>query len=119
MSQPIEPLAQARRRRAARAGEAALAIVLLLRLGGGLVDALRGPTREERARASAPLALRLGTATRDQLQWLPGMGPARAAAVITARPEGSRPWTWDDVLGVPGIGPVTVARWKRLAGVSP
>ena len=43
----------------------------------------------------------------------------RAAAVITARPEGSRPWTWDDVLGVPGIGPVTVARWKRLAGVSP
>lgn len=119
MHPPVEPLSQARRRRAARAGEAALAIVLLLRLASGLLAAVGGPTREERARRPAPHALRLGTATREELQWLPGMGPARAAAVEMARPDGSVPWTWEDVLRVPGIGPVTLARWKRLAGVSP
>ncbi|MGE0193527.1 MAG: hypothetical protein AB7T63_15965 [Planctomycetota bacterium] len=119
MSTPIEPLAHARRERAARAGETALALVLALRLGGGLVDALGGPSRRDVARQPAPRVLRLGTTSRDELQWLPGMGPARAAAVVAARPDPGTPWSWDDVLRVRGIGPHTVARWQRLAGVAP
>lgn len=51
--------------------------------------------------------INVNTATHDQLQDLPGIGPALAAAIMSGRPFRSI----DELTRVPGIGP------KRLAAI--
>lgn len=52
----------------------------------------------------------LNQANERELQVLPAVGPARAAAIVAARPYRSV----GDVVRARGVGPRTVARWKGL-----
>jgi competence protein ComEA len=65
---------------------------------------LRGPVRR-----LFGLALDPNTADARALESLPGIGPARAAAIV--RERGQRPYaTVSELRRVPGIGPVTLGR---------
>lgn len=62
---------------------------------------------------SAPVSL--GTASSEQLQTLPRIGPALAARIIAWRDAGGRFRSVDDLLEVPGIGQGTVDGLRELA----
>ena len=56
----------------------------------------------------------LNTASIDQLQTLPGIGPALAGAIVEYR-QGNGPFqTVDDIVNVPRIGPATLERIRSL-----
>ena len=56
----------------------------------------------------------LNTASIDQLQALPGIGPFLAEAIVEYR-QGSGPFqTVDDIVNVPNIGPATLERIRGL-----
>ncbi len=74
---------------------------------------LRGP-----ARVLYGLGIDPNVADASTLEALPGIGPARAAAVVAGRAQGSYD-TPRDLLRVPGIGPVTLRRanaWLAFPG---
>jgi hypothetical protein len=64
------------------------------------------PPREGAARLLWGLPLDLNRASEGDLQVLPGIGPARARAIVGARPFCRA----SELLRVPGIGPVTFER---------
>jgi len=74
---------------------------------------VRGPARRLFA-----LPLDPNRADAATLETLPGIGPARAAAIVRAR--GERPFeAVADLLRVPGVGPVTLSRVAPLLAVDP
>jgi len=56
----------------------------------------------------------LNGATAEQLDALPGVGPATAKAIVDFRTRHGRFRTVDDLLSVPGIGPAKLANIKPL-----
>lgn len=70
--------------------------------------------RDEAARRGAPLAegerLDPNRASEVDLDRLPGVGPATARAIVTAREENGPFRRPEDLLSVPGIGPATLGR---------
>jgi competence protein ComEA len=63
----------------------------------------------------APVApLQLSVATAEQLDALPGVGPATAAKIVAYRQEHGPFRSVDDLVGVPGIGPAKLAALKDL-----
>jgi len=73
--------------------------------------ALRGP-----ARRLFGLPLDPNLADAATLETLPGIGPVRAAAILRARDE-RRFERLEDLLRVPGVGPVTLSRIAPLLAV--
>jgi competence protein ComEA len=57
--------------------------------------------------------LNLNTATLNQLDALPGLGPARAAAILQYREQHGSFTSVDDLTRVPGFGPAAVARLRE------
>jgi len=56
----------------------------------------------------------LNSASPEQLDALPGVGPATAKAIVDYRTRHGRFRTVDDLLSVPGIGPTKLATLKPL-----
>lgn len=65
----------------------------------------------------APGPLDLNTATAEQLDELPGVGPATAQAILTWRTRNGRFRTVADLLEVPGIGPAKMEILRPLVRV--
>lgn len=61
----------------------------------------------------------LNRASAAELESLPGIGPARARAIVRWREAQGRFWNFDDLLAVPGIGPATVDRLRSLSVIRP
>jgi hypothetical protein len=122
--------------RAARAGLAVAAVLLALALprespspaacaSPSEVAAEAGHTRAVGCSGGLPLrgparllygeALDLNGADAASLEALPGIGPARAAAIVAARPFASVA----ELARVPGIGPATLARIAPHLRVAP
>jgi competence protein ComEA len=59
----------------------------------------------------------LNRASVDELDGLPGIGPATAAAIVTYREQKGPFSSVDDLLGVPGIGPAKVEAIRSLVKV--
>ena len=68
--------------------------------------------------ASMPTGLvDLNTATADQLERLPHLGPHLAAQIVADRNRHGRFPAVDSLVRVPGVGPATVERIRRLVRV--
>jgi len=63
--------------------------------------------------------LDLNSAAESELLELPGVGPARAAAIVKLRESRGGFRSVEDLLEVKGIGPKTLERLKPLATVGP
>jgi competence protein ComEA len=98
-------------------------------IGPGLLEALAphaafsgGPPRAAPPSAAGPAAgpgapLDLNTATAGELDRLPGIGPAKAQAIVAYRDSHGPFRSGADLAGVPGIGPALAARLQNLAVV--
>ncbi len=80
---------------------------------GGRGRTVRTAPPERRAR------LNLNDASLEELESLPGIGPARARAILRWREERGFFRELEELLEVPGIGPATIERLRPLAGVGP
>jgi len=60
----------------------------------------------------------INTATLQELDTLPGVGPSRAQAIIQYREQNGPYMRVEDVLNVPGIGPATYEKIKDLVKVN-
>jgi competence protein ComEA len=104
-SEPL-PAGEARRRRATATLEALLLLGALVRLGGGLVEALR-PARGPPVPVE-PITIDVATDPASRLVLLPGIGPSRAAAIEEDRAANGPLPSLDALDRVRGIGPGTV-----------
>jgi len=84
--------------------------------------AAQAPTARSPTASGEPLVivprLDLNSATREELLRLPGIGPARADAILTRRRQRvfRRPW---ELVRVHGIGPRLFRRLREYVRVSP
>lgn len=77
------------------------------------------PPSEPVQKLEAGRTLDVNTATAEQLQLLPGIGPSRAAAIIAERERNGPYRTVEDLARVRGIGPVTVENLRPYVRIGP
>lgn len=82
----------------------------------GLPAALPSPSSSD-AGGPAGAVVPLNTATMEQLDTLPGVGPVTAQAILDWRAEHGRFTSVDELLEVRGIGDATLARLRDLVTV--
>lgn len=103
MPRPELPQATERRRAAQRVLERALLVLLLLcllrRAAGRRPGDVPAPV------VPPPVVVDVARAPEELLTLLPGIGPARARALLRHRARHGPPRTLTDLLAVPGIGP--------------
>jgi len=66
---------------------------------------------------TGPARINVNTASLELLDTLPGIGPVRAQAIIDHRTEHGPFRSVDELLNVPGIGPVTLENLRPLVTV--
>lgn len=67
------------------------------------------------AEAQAPAVIRVNTASSDELEELPGVGPATAEAIIEHRQARGAFRAFEELEEVPGIGPKTIENIRPFA----
>lgn len=95
--------------------------VLLICLAPLLAAALAIPVQAARPESAAPPlsgVVNVNTATPDELQLLPGVGEARAAAIVTFRKERGGFEQIEDLLEVKGIGASMLERMRPFVTVT-
>ncbi len=75
------------------------------------------PVGDSSASADANGPVNINDASSEQLQTLPGVGPATAQAIVTYRDKQGSFKSVEDLNNVPGIGPAKLARLKPLITV--
>ena len=98
-------------------------VVGTLVLGVGRVDPSTGDAAPEAQEAlgesdAGPLRVNVNAADASELERLPGIGPARAEAIVRLRAERGRFETVDELADVRGIGPVTLDGLRPFAVVA-
>ncbi len=92
-------------------------------VGPGLVETIRpyatfsGTVRLRQSPAKMVAKVSLNTATAEQLEQLPGIGPARAMAIVEDRRRNGRDRAIEDLARVRGIGAATISRLQSLVTV--
>lgn len=87
-------------------------ILVPVRVEGGSAGALA--SREEAGGAGAGRKPSLSSATADELESLPGVGPITAQKILFYRAEHGPFRTVDDLDAVPGIGPTRIEQLRDL-----
>jgi competence protein ComEA len=80
---------------------------------------LAGRASAEPAPAAAPTPLNVNTATEEELIRLPGIGPAKATAILAQRKKVGGFKRIEDVLRVHGIGRKLLARLRPFITLAP
>jgi competence protein ComEA len=83
--------------------------------GGTATNASAAPAVNTRAAQSS--SVNVNTATAKELEFLPGIGPSKAAAIVADRTENGPYGTCADLQRVHGIGPATVANISSTCAV--
>ncbi len=89
-------------------------------VGPGLVETIRpystfsGTAGRPQSPAKTAAKVSLNTATAEQLEQLPGIGPAKASAIVEDRRRNGRYQAIEDLARVRGIGAATIARLRSL-----
>jgi competence protein ComEA len=105
---------------AAAGGATRKADMTLVNLAAPLADGeqvvvpLRGAAAAAGGAASPTAPLDLNTATAEQLDSLPGVGPATAQKIVDYRQAHGAFHSVDELDAVPGIGPARIAQLKGL-----
>ena len=92
-------------------------------VGPGLVETIRpysffsGRVRLPQSPAKTAAKVSLNTATAEQLEQLPGIGPAKALAIVDDRRRNGRYRAIEDLARVRGIGAATISRLRSLVTV--
>ncbi len=92
-------------------------------VGPGLVETIRpyatfsGTGRSRQSPAKMAAKVSLNTATAEQLEQLPGIGPVRALAIVEDRRRNGHYGTIEDLARVRGIGAATISRLHSLVTV--
>lgn len=105
---------------AAAGGETAKADLALVNLAAPLADGeqivvpVRGAAGAAAPAGSPAAPLDLNTATPEQLDGLPGIGPATAAKIVSFRQAHGPFHSVEELDAVPGIGPARIEQLKGL-----
>ena len=81
---------------------------------GEMIDPAAASSGSGGSGATGAAVVNVNTATADELDSLPGVGPSTAAAIIARRDEIGRFVGYDDLLTVPGVGPAKVDALRGL-----
>lgn len=79
-----------------------------------LPQAFAEATSDQQAAISASQQMNINQATAEQLVSLPGIGPARAAAIVELREELGSFTSLEDLKKIRGIGPATAQELEPL-----
>ncbi len=93
--------------------------LVLSRMGAGGGSRGLNPRRQPESRKGRQERLDLNTVRLEELEALPGIGPARARAIVRWRDEHGGIGNLADLLAVPGIGPATLKRLRPWVLVRP
>lgn len=81
---------------------------------GEVIDPVAASSGSGGGEATGRALVNVNSATADELDSLPGIGPSTAAAIIARRDEIGRFVGYDDLLTVPGVGPAKVDALRGL-----
>lgn len=98
-------------------GEQVLVGVAPAVLPGDVAGATPAAGGQPRGTSAAGAKVNLNTATAEQLDTLPGVGPVTAQAILAWRDTNGRFGSVDDLLDVKGIGDATLAELRELVVV--